>query len=388
MKKFLVVLASLGISVTSMAQNVDPNIESNVDPTEKYSVATNSFWSNWFVQGGVNWNAWYTDEEHGHNLCISPFKKFRSNPGISIAIGKWFTPGLGLRTKLHGFWGKTIINGGDEDRSNKYWTLTEDALFNVSNLVGGYDETRFYSFIPFGGAGISRSMTHDRYCTDLRVGILNEFRINRKLAANFEIAWNCNAEDLDGIKNYKSYRGWSTYDNHLYAEVGVTYNLGKATWDKTPDVDAIKAIDQAQIDALQNQLNDANTENARLKDLLDNQKPEPKTVVNKPIAAPVSVFFNLNETKIASEKDLVNVRSLVDYAKENNSTLVVTGYADNATGSKELNQKLSETRAVAVADQLVGMGVNRDNIKTVGKGGVSELSPVSFNRRVTIQIAQ
>ena len=42
MKKFLIVLALASVSLTSMAQE---------DPTLKYSVATNSFWSNWFATG-------------------------------------------------------------------------------------------------------------------------------------------------------------------------------------------------------------------------------------------------------------------------------------------------------------------------------------------------
>ena len=37
---------------------------------------------------------------------------------------------------------------------------------------------------------------------------------------------------------------------------------------------------------------------------------------------------------------------------------------------------------------LLNFGINRDNISTVGKGGVDELSPVSFNRRATVQIAE
>lgn len=45
MKKLLMVLAFAGVSVASMAQDAVP--------TEKYSVSTNSFWSNWFVQANV-----------------------------------------------------------------------------------------------------------------------------------------------------------------------------------------------------------------------------------------------------------------------------------------------------------------------------------------------
>ena len=88
MKKLFIALAFAGISLSSMAQDADPTL--------KYSVATNSFWSNWFIQVGADWNAWYSGQEHGQDLATSPFKKFRSNPGVSVAVGKWFTPGLGL----------------------------------------------------------------------------------------------------------------------------------------------------------------------------------------------------------------------------------------------------------------------------------------------------
>ena len=167
----------------------------------------------------------------------------------------------------------------------------------------------------------------------------------------------------------------------------MTINLGKATWEKTPDVDAIKALAQSQIDALNAQLNDANAESARLKNLLANQKAvETPKAVKEFITTPVSVFFNINKTKIASKKDLVNVQAVAKFAKENNCKITVTGYADSATGSPEINQKLSEGRAATVTEELVSMGVSRDKITSVGKGGVGELSPISFNRRATVQI--
>ena len=68
--------------------------------------------------------------------------------------------------------------------------------------------------------------------------------------------------------------------------------------------------------------------------------------------------------------------------------MVVTGFADSATGKPAYNQALSEKRAATVADELVKMGVSRDNITTKGNGGVDELSPVSFNRRATVTVAE
>ena len=73
-------------------------------------------------------------------------------------------------------------------------------------------------------------------------------------------------------------------------------------------------------------------------------------------------------------------------AKANNSKIVVTGYADSKTGSASWNQTLSQKRAETVADELVNMGVSRDNIEVVAAGGVDTLSPVSYNRRATVAI--
>ena len=153
MKKLLIALAFAGFSMSSMAQEADPTL--------KYSVATNSFWSNWFIQVGVDWNAWYSNEEHGLGLARSPFKDFRSNPGASIAIGKWFTPGIGLRTKLSGIWGKAVTDDNNDGNCNKYWTLNEHVLFNLSNMLCGYNPNRVWNFIPFAGAGLTRSMSYN-----------------------------------------------------------------------------------------------------------------------------------------------------------------------------------------------------------------------------------
>lgn len=373
MKKLLIVLAFAGVSMTSMAQDADPVL--------KHSVATNSFWSNWFIQGGAQWSAFYTSAEHGLGLSRSPFKSFRSNPQASIAIGKWFTPGIGLRTKVSGIWGKA------NDQSFKYWNAQEQVLFNLSNMLCGYNPDRVWNVVPFAGAGFARNCDAKTYAMALSVGLLNQFYVSRKVAINLELGWNRYENDFmsTNIVN-NGERGWDSHDNSLYAEVGLTVNLGKATWNKVPDVDAIKALSQAQIDALNAQLNDANAENARLKKLLAEKKDETPKAVKEFINTPVSVFFNINKYKIASKKDLVNVEALAKYAKENGASLLVTGYADSATGKPDYNQWLSEKRAETVANELVKMGMSRDNVSTSAKGGVNDLSPISYNRRATVQV--
>lgn len=391
MKKFLMILAFASVSMASMAQE---------DPTLKYSVATNSFWQNWFVQVNASWNAFYSNEEKGADFAKGPFKDFRSAPGFSVAVGKWFTPGLGLRTKFAAMNGRSVISEDKDINDIKFWNLQEQALFNLSNMFCGYSDTRVWNFIPYAGVGITRNCSYNTYELASSLGLLNTWKLSKRVLLNLDLGFTMCGDDFEGRLGSKRYvdlggKGGdpspSNHDRWFTAELGLTFNLGRVGWDKTPDVDAIKALSQSQIDALNAQLNDANAENARLngrlREALANQKPaETPKAVREFVTTPVSVFFNLDKTNIASQKDLVNIEGVAKYAKENNTNLLVTGYADSATGKPDHNQWLSDERAKTVAEELVKMGVSRDKIETVGKGGVDELSPISFNRRATVQV--
>lgn len=387
MKKFVIGAALLGMSMTAFAQQADPTL--------KYSVATNSFWSNWFIQVGGDYNIWYSNQEHGRRLDnggdFDFLSKQRRSFGGSVAIGKWFTPGIGLRTKLQGFNSKKI--GAVGVTSQHFWSLNEQIMFNLSNLFMGYNPERVWNISPFIGGGMARNMSANRYVMQLSAGINSSWRLCRNLDLYAEAGWNRMEDNFDGnemaqLSNSHHGRGWEDKDNHLYAEIGLTFKLGKATWNKTPDVDAIKALSQSQIDALNSQLNDLNAENGKLRKELA-EKPK-TTVLTKSlkefVATPISVFFNIGKIDVALLKDLVNVRALAKYAIENNSHILVTGYADSSTGTPAINQRLSEQRANTIVEELVKMGVNRSNIRTAAGGGVKMLEYPDYDRRATVQI--
>ena len=387
MRKFVIGAALLGMSMTAFAQQADPTL--------KYSVATNSFWSNWFIQVGGDYNIWYSNQEHGRRLDnggdFDFLSKQRRSFGGSVAIGKWFTPGIGLRTKLQGFNSKKI--GAVGVTSQHFWSLNEHIMFNLSNLFMGYNPERVWNVSPFIGGGMARNMSTNRYVMQLSAGINSSWRLCRNLDLYAEAGWNRMEDNFDGnemaqLSNTHHGRGWEDKDNHLYAEIGLTFKLGKATWNKTPDVDAIKALSQSQIDALNSQLNDLNAENGKLRKELA-EKPK-TTVLTKSlkefVATPISVFFNIGKIDVALLKDLVNVRALAKYAIENNSHILVTGYADSSTGTPAINQRLSEQRANTIVEELVKMGVNRSNIRTAAGGGVKMLEYPDYDRRATVQI--
>ncbi|MBQ6209901.1 MAG: carboxypeptidase regulatory-like domain-containing protein [Prevotella sp.] len=213
-----------------------------------------------------------------------------------------------------------------------------------------------------------------------------------------------NGVDNNNVPVFSMYKVNGAYPTETYAtnmdwsncwklQVGIKYFFN----DKIDDFDNSvrakqpKALSQSQLDALNAQLKAKQDEINSLKSQLANQKPEVKTVekvVNKTevLAAPVSVFFNIGEATVANPSDLQNVKDLVKLAKDNNKKIVITGYADSKTGNAEINNALSQKRAEAIADELVKMGVSRDNIKIVSEGGTDALTPNTYNRRAVVSI--
>ena len=384
MKKLMIALAFVGLASTTTAMAQETEV-----PTKKYSVATNSFWANWFVSAGVSGTAYYTSQEHG--VSNNPFSDKRGTIGFTVAVGKWFTPGLGLRTKFDLIKAKQV----NSETSHPLYTamnVHEDVMFNLSNMFCGYNEKRVWNFIPYVGLGVATKWNDgknaDIYYT---FGLLNNFRVSKhvQIFADLSVGATEGSIDQANPDNWANHgknkmRHW---DKDLRLDVGVTYNLGKCTWDKVPDVDALMAMNKEQMDALNQSIKEQQEENSRLREMLANAKNQAvEKSSTKFVGTTSSVFFNINSAKVASRKDLVNVKELAEYAKANNSKIVVTGYADSKTGSAEYNQKLSEKRAETVANELVKMGVNRDNIITEAKGGVMNLSPFSYNRRATVKI--
>ena len=93
MKKGLLFILLAAVSVCLPAQEKE-------NAAKSYRVETNRFGANWFISGGVGAQMYF-----GDNDGKADFGK-RLAPALDIAVGKWFTPGIGLRVAYNGLQAK------------------------------------------------------------------------------------------------------------------------------------------------------------------------------------------------------------------------------------------------------------------------------------------
>jgi len=180
----------------------------------------------WFVSANVAGSLFYGNEEIDRDIDKSPFKSFRNNLGISLAVGHWFSPEIALRTKLNGFWGRFVVTEDAATNANHYFTLNEQVLLDVTNIFGDADPGRKYHLIPFFGAGFGRNMTYNRWSTNLSVGLLNQFRLTDRLMLNAELGFTLHTREFSGGDERKyPYHSLENEDRQFQLELGVTYHL-------------------------------------------------------------------------------------------------------------------------------------------------------------------
>ena len=333
-------------------------------PVKKHSVMTNGFWENWFVSlgGGAQVQAAGRDE-------VGLFETL--TPDFTVAVGKWWTPGLGLRLQTH----FPSFKDADKDFKGSAFALYGEAMFNLTNMFCGYKQDRLYNAIPYIGFG--RLWGDVKGWTPWALGYLSTFRLSDSWSIDLDLF----------LKQYNAIHSFKERNWQAGATVGLAWHIGGRGFDASPDMPAIAAMHAAQLAGLNDALSAEQDENKNLKEQLA-QKPKEvivEKIVKEVLAAPQSVFFSFNSAKIASKKEILNLESLANMAKNNGAKLKITGYADSATGVPAYNLQLSERRANAVAKELVKMGVPEENIVIEAKGGVSDITPASYNRRVIIQ---
>ena len=345
--------------------------------TDKHKVETNKFWSNCFIS--VGGGAQFLVSDHDRQMDFVD----RLSPALDIAIGKWFTPGIGVRFMYSGLSAKGATQNYTSGHSNghtydpskwleeqefDYCHLHGDVMFNLSNLFCGFKEKRVWNVITYVGLGWGKVL--DTPKTDeigASLGLINKFRLCKALDLQLDVRGTMFNDRFDNEV------GSAKKDGIVSATLGLVYKFPKRGWNnvKTP------VYNDALWNEYRGKMDNLSDENARLKELLSQANNQPKEVAKetKLVVPDLIVTFRIGKSALTKE-DRVNLGFLAKAIKEGdpNASYTITGYADAGTGSKKINEKLSKARAAAVYSCLVNeFGVDKNQIHVRHEGGVENM---------------
>lgn len=104
------------------------------------------------------------------------------------------------------------------------------------------------------------------------------------------------------------------------------------------------------------------------------------------IGAPVYFFFTLGTVNLTDASQKLNLDELARVAKRYGLVVKVTGAADSATGSTDINDALSESRADFIANELTSRGVPEADIRRKSNGGIDDFAPDEANRHTKVAL--
>ena len=405
MKRLNFILGAAALVAVSLTASPAVNAQENGNRDENGKIVrgpyeTNRFGDNWFIGVGGGINMLWNEGEPDASMVISP--------SIDANLGKWFTPAVGMRVGYQGFktqiWddSPSILGPTLDTQENLYLQkmgymyIHGDFLWNISNALGGYKETRFWDFVPYFHTGFFRTYGLDNvnYSNDefaMGAGLLHNLRLANRLDLIIDMratVVNGRMHEATGVAVLPSVTaglavdlGWPNFIRTSTVIDAVV--LAEA--EKTAALEAaIAALEVANASLANN--NDALTQkNAKLTKQVKALQNRPEFDVESFFAGmtPAHVFFEIGKATL-DERQMAQLdflaKNIIAAADQETQLLVtVMGSADGNTGTQKRNQYLSEARAKYIFDILTtkyGISPDRLTIKTevVKKAAAPELS--------------
>lgn len=381
MKKVSLLLVLAFAAVTMFAQDSGFSTKAG----RKATFARNGFWDNWFIGAGAGANMVIGDSNNDADF----FNRITVAP--TVQFGKWYNPYIGGRIKVQGGAMHNFTNDAKNMIHNKYFAGEADLMWNVSNYLGKYSETRVYSFIPYLGigAGIGWDYKLDGK-TDpggkqrnftINGGIINKFRLSNRVALDIDLSAML-------LKEGFNHSGSNAYDGLVAASASLVVKVGKKT-----DFSEALLMDQGLIDDLNNQINrlrqEANRPVKECPKCPEVQIVEKLVEVNKESFVSNVVFFRIGSAVIDKGQE-ISIYNTAKFLQENpNAKVKVVGYADKKTGTASINEKLSEKRAKNVANALIKKyNINSNRVVVEWKGDTVQPYAENAWNRVAIFVVE
>ena len=319
---------------------------------------------------------WQVDLQTGgaYDLGEGKFVDLLS-PALQLSTTHQFHPAMGVRLGVSGIWARNRYERPEFDYK---WNFVQPALdFKVDlvSLISGWNPRRVANFFVILGAGAAYAFNNDdavdashhpdvhlrklweknRWSAVGRGGIGSDIRLSDHLSLSTEV----NANILSDHFNSKEGKGDNS-DWHFNAFLGLKVNLGK-THGLTESI--YREIQQPQY-----------------------IEQPPVEIIEEPKPLTVNIFFDLNRSELR-QSEYEKLVLLAIYLHEHPQASVdLTGYADKETGNSTINEQLSVRRAQAVADFLIGRGIDHSRIHKDAKGDRVQPFDVPEQNRVTISV--
>ena len=402
MKRLNFLFGAAALIAVSLTATPALNAQENGNRDENGKVVrgpyeTNRFGDNWFIGAGG-----------GINILLNEGYDIRISPSIDANLGKWFTPAVGMRIGYQGFqtgaWSDqaTALAPVLDTEQGQYLTklgymyFHGDFLWNMSDALGGYKETRFWNLVPYAHVGFFRTygLDNSTYANNeiaAGAGLLHNLRLVERLDLVIDMRAtlvNGRVIQSDGVAILPS------------VTAGLAVDLGWPAFTRTSTiVAAVEAANEERAAILETAMAAMEVANAALE--VENAglakensalKKQVNTLKNQPKMdyttffdemGPATLYFNIGQA-VLNEKELAHLdflaKNLIEKVDKNTKIyLTVMGSADGNTGGAKRNQQLSEARGKYVFDILTtkyGIAKERLIVKSevVKKAAKPELS--------------
>ena len=360
---------------------------------------------NWFIEISAGGNQPLVERGYavpGSSLKSVTGKKWTA--AYSAGFGRWMTPHIGFRFKgMYGSIHWDAPNTPQEALNHDGWSHSKHAsislefMWDMFNSLGGVNQNRVFSIIPFVGVGGDANWGFRGAHTDepvasncLRI-FPRQYDLNLAQKGDFkDVEWTlpvtaglqfrfrlCKYVDFfaearaafygDNWNNNVSGR---SIDALVQAMGGFNFNIGGRGWNVFQEcyyANQIREIND-QVTELRQEIDrvtEASIQAAQ--DCPEAIAEVKKECTNAPLMA--CVQFTINSSKILPTED-VNIWLMAEWLKANpKENIDIVGMADRNTGNTAYNMGLSKRRAIAVANELVTKyGIDKDRLSLYACG--------------------
>ena len=378
MKRLNLNYGAMALAAVLMAAPISVNAQENGNRDESGNIVrgpyeTNMLGDNWFVGIGG-----------GINLLLNDGYDAKIGPSLDANFGKWFTPSVGARAGYQGLNFNSAKNGNTDKFGYMYFH--GDFLWNASNAISGYKETRFWNLVPYLHAGFFRS-----YGTGSSDFADNEFAAGAGLLHNLRLT-----DRLDIIIDMRatvvkgSVHGSSGAAVLPSVTAGLAVDLGWPNFVRTSSILGAVEAANAALEAENVKLAKKNNEVNKTVQNIKKEAAEAEEAEYVEMQ-PITVYFSIGSA-VLDELELQHLdfyaRNIIEKVNADPGvSIVVMGSADRNTGTAKRNKYLSDERGRYIVNLLSGKyGIDADRVVVKSEVVAAKTKPemeraviISFN---------